>query len=146
MANSSLLSTIRIYYAYEEVDGCSYNCDIALTTPNFPSVTASTNCELFIGTCLEDGFNNFNNTTNADTTDSATDVFILAETNFLNLDIGEDIPAGYEVGFAVEQGSLLGLLTVDVLGGIVITTYNDGSPVPVETFFGDADLANVAST
>ena len=142
VANISLVSAVRIYYAYEEVDGCDYNCVTALTTTHYPSVVASTNCELFIGpVCTEVGFNNFNNVTNADTTDRASDLFILAESNYLDLDIGEDIPAGYEVGFAVEQVGLLNLLTLNVLGGMTITTYNDGATV--ESISLNDPLANV---
>ncbi len=141
VANLSLISALRVYYAYEEVDGCDYNCATALTTTNYPSSTASTNCELFAVVCLDDGFNNFSNTTNADTIDYAEDDFLLAESNYLDIDIGEDIPANYEVGFAVEQIGLLGLLSLDVLGGITIQTYDNGSPV--ETFVANNSLANV---
>lgn len=141
VANLSLISALRVYYAYEEVDGCDYNCATALNTANYPSATASTNCELFVVSCLDDGFNNFSNTTNGDTTDFASDVFLLAESNYLDINIGEDIPANYEVGFAVEQVGLLGLLSLDVLGGITIQTYDNGSVV--ETFVASNSLANV---
>lgn len=142
VANLSLISALRIYYAYEEVDGCDYNCATALTTANYPSATASTDCELFIGLCLEDGFDDFENSVNPDTTDYAFDSYLLAESHYLDIDIGEDVPANYEVGFAVEQLGLLGLLSLDVLGGIIIETYDDG--VMVESFVANASLANVA--
>ncbi len=141
VANLSLISALRVYYAYEEVDGCDYNCATALNTANYPLATASTNCELFVVSCLDDGFNNFSNTTNADTTDYASDLFILAESNYLDIDIGENIPANYEVGFAIEQVGLLGLLSLDVLGGITIETYDNGGLV--ETFIANDALANV---
>ncbi|HMQ60918.1 MAG TPA: Ig-like domain-containing protein, partial [Flavilitoribacter sp.] len=147
VASSSLLSTFRIYYAYEEIDGCNYNCATALTTAHYPSVTASTDCEVFVPVlgCTDAGFNNFSNTTNSDTTDYASDPFLLLESHYLDLNIGQDIPAGYDVGFAVQQVGLLGILDVNVLGGMVITTYNNGNPTPVETFNANTSLANVAA-
>lgn len=142
VANISLVSAVRIYYAYEEVGGCDYNCITALTSTNYPAITASTDCETFLGpVCIEDGFENFDNTINADTTDRASDLFVFAESHYLDLDIGEDIPAGYEVGFAVEQVGLLNLLTLNVLSGIEITTYDDD--IEVESIFLNDPLANV---
>jgi len=142
VANSSLLSAFRIFYAYEEVNGCNYDCATAITTTNFPGTTATTNCELFIVTCLNPGFDPVSDVIDSDTTDFASDAMLLLETNWVDLVIGgADIPAGNDVGFVVEQVGLLGLVGLDVLGGIVITTYNNG--VPQETFVANNSLANV---
>lgn len=144
VANLSLFSALRIYYAYEEVEGCDYNCITALTTTHFPGATATTDCEAFLGAvCIDDGFNDSNNAVNADTTDAASDVFVFLESHYLDIDIGEDIAAGSEVGFAIEVTGFLGLLTPDVLGQIEIETFNDGNPSPVESFILSSPQANV---
>ncbi len=142
MASSSLLSTFRIFYAYEEVDGCNYNCATAITTTNFPGTIATTNCELFVITCLNPGFDDVSDVIDSDTTDFASDAMLLLEANWVDLVIGgADIPAGSDVGFVIEQVGLLGLVGLDVLGGIVITTSNNG--IPQQTFVANSSLANV---
>ena len=142
VASSSLLSAFRIYYAYEEVNGCNYNCATAITTTNFPGTTVTTNCELFVVTCLNPGFDPVSDVIDSDTTDFASDVMLLLESNWVEVSIGgADIPAGNDVGFVVEQVGLLGLVGLDVLGGITIRTYNNGTPL--ETFVANSGLANV---
>lgn len=103
MVNILLVFVVCIYYVYEEVDGCDYNCVMVFIIIYYFFVVVFMNCEFFIGlVCMEVGFNNFNNVINVDIMDWVLDLFILVEFNYFDLDIGEDILAGYEVGFMVE--------------------------------------------
>lgn len=118
-ASSSLTSPLRIYYAYEEDPNCDYNCITTLTTNNYAAATVSTNT---LG-----GFTSSSNVIDANLSNSAFRTFLLAGSAYIDIDIKQDIPAGYDVGFAIEQNGLLGLISLSVLQNITITTYNDGT-------------------
>lgn len=126
------LNTVRVYYAYEEAaSGCNYNCRTAINSTNFnpdPTVT-----DPFIG-----GFLNEGNLADADTTNFASATFAVVGAASLNVDIGQTINDGVEVGFAIERSGVLGLLDLDILQVITITTFNGN--VQQESFTSD-DLA-----
>ncbi|MFN7116868.1 MAG: hypothetical protein ACK4TA_08730 [Saprospiraceae bacterium] len=130
----SALNTVRIYYAYEEMaNGCDYNCITTLTTNNYASASASTNA---LG-----GFSNVGNVTNTNTNDFAARTFLLLGSAFVDINIGQDIPGGYDVGFAIEQDGLLGILSLDLLSNITITTYDNGAVQ--QSISANSSLVNV---
>lgn len=137
VASSSLLSTFRIFYAYEEVDGCNYDCATAINTTNFPGATSYT-CSTLL--CPE--FLNPGRVADADTTNFASRTFLLAASSFIEVDAGVNIPANNDVGFVISQQGLLGLISLDVLANISITTYTSGG-APLESFSAGSSLANV---
>ncbi|GJM34142.1 MAG: hypothetical protein DHS20C18_31430 [Saprospiraceae bacterium] len=134
----SALNSLRIYYAYQENDACDSDCITTLTTNNYTSASATTDCTGFL--CSD--FDNPVNVVSTDLTAYASKGYLLAQSAWVQVDVGESIPAGYEVGFVIEQVGLLGLLSLDVLSGITLTTY-DVNDNQVETFNGNNLLANV---
>lgn len=137
-----VLTSVRVYYAYgEPATGCNYGCVNAIVPPAYSSTINDPETGIF-GICLFCSLLNEDNVVDADTTDFAE----------INLPIGvggnariavkanEVIPAHYEVGFAMRQGS--GLLNLTLLGAITISTYKAG--VLQESVVANSALANVA--
>jgi VCBS repeat-containing protein len=136
-----VLTSVRVYYAYgEPATGCDYGCVNAIVPPAYASTINDPQTGIF-GLCILCSLLNEDNVVDADTTDFAE----------INLPIGvggnariaveanEVIPANYEVGFAMRQGS--GLLNLTLLSAITISTYKDGDPR--ESVVANSALANV---
>lgn len=136
-----VLTSVRVYYAFGEPEsGCDYACINAVVPPAYSSSINDPATGIF-GLCLFCSIEDEDDVTDNDTTNTAN----------INLPIGvggnaviavkanETIPAHYEAGFAVEQGS--GLLDLTLLGAITISTYKAG--VFRESVVATASLANV---
>ncbi len=132
------LSSVRIYYAYQENPSCDSDCVTTLTTDNYAGATASTDCFGFL--CSD--FNNPDNVVDPDLDLFASKSYLLGASAYVQVDAGEDIPGGYEVGFVIEQVGLLGLLSTSVLSNMTLTTY-DASDNQLESFTASNNLANV---
>ena len=133
----SALTSLRIYYAYVEDSNCDGDCKTAISTANFPTASAST-----CSTILCPSFVNVNNVINPDTTLFAFRTSLALEQPFLQVNSGTSFTAGTEFGFVIGQQGLLGLLSLDVLNSITITTRN-GNTV-VETFNAGSNLAGIS--
>ncbi|HLP96314.1 MAG TPA: cadherin-like domain-containing protein [Saprospiraceae bacterium] len=121
-----VLTSVRVYYAYSEpANGCDYLCINALVPPNYSSEINDPPTGIF-GICLFCDLDNEDNVVDADTTNFAhIDLPIGVGGNaVIAVDINENVPANYDVGFAVRQGS--GLLNLTLLGAITISTYKAG--------------------
>lgn len=125
------LSSLNVYHAYTEpAMGCDYDCMTALVPPNYSSSINSTNT--FVTNCLAVlgcGVDDEGEIVDSDTTNFGVIDFGLlglGETGFVSVSAGTTIPAGYEVGFAIEQAGVLGLLDAAVLTNIQLTTRNGG--------------------
>lgn len=125
------LSILNVYHAYTEpAMGCDYDCVSALVPPNYSSSINSTNtfitnCSIILGCGVEDT----TNIVNSDTTDFGVIDFGLLglnETGFVSVFAGTTLPAGYEVGFAIELAGFPGILNTSVLNNIQLTTRNGG--------------------
>jgi|GEM_PF-1353017 len=125
------LSSLRIYYAFQENSDCSPDCKLTLTTNNFPQVSAAT------GT-----FSNPSNVVNTNMSDFASRTFLLLGSGFIDINAGTTLPAGTDVGFEIEQVGLLGLLSLDVLGNITINTYGPTGNL-LESRIMNSNLADV---
>jgi|GEM_PF-2282194 len=128
------LTSIRIYYSYVSDASCDNDCITTLTTNNYASATANTNT---IG-----GFSSPGNVTDILTGNFASRTFLALGSAYIDINAGQDIPAGSDVGFIVEQVGLLGILSLDVLSNITITTYNSAG-VGQDTMVANANLADV---
>lgn len=121
-----LLTSVRVYYAYgEPANGCNYACINALVPPNYSSEINDPPTGIF-GICLFCELNNEDNVVDADTTNFAHIKLPVGVGGnaVIAVDINENVPANYDVGFAVRQGA--GLLNLTLLGAITITTYKGG--------------------
>lgn len=139
------LSSIRVYYAFVEHTGCDYNCTTKVIsgstyTPAIENSHSGTLSGICIG-CVT----NTSRVVDADTTNfgrlamglgigAVLGVSVKASTN-------TPIPAGYDAGFVVRDNGVLGLLSVQVLGGMSIRTYLSGSPQETKSFSSLADLS-----
>lgn len=139
------LNTVRIYYAYEEMaNGCDYNCITEIIpgegfTPTI--VGARTG---ITGTCVLCNISNQGSSIDNNLANFATINFGLVSvgaTGSLSINPGSTVAAGNEVGFALEQDGLLGLLSLNVLGNIRIRTYLSGALR--DDITADNALANV---
>jgi hypothetical protein len=126
---ASAITNFRIYYAYTSDATCHNDCITPSAPANFPSVTASTNA---IG-----GFTNAGNVVNSDLNDFASRTFLLLGSAYVDVNFGQNISGGSDVGFVVEQLGLLDLLSLEVLGNITLSTY-DSSGGLVESVNGAA--------
>ncbi len=135
-AISASLSSLRIYYAFEEpASGCS-DCNIALTTNS--SAGAAYAGTLVSANLYGISLSSFSGTSNI--VDAIT-------TNFADLNLlvglgtgarirvkrtdGVDYPAGTVAGFAISSGNTL--LNTSLLGANTIRLYRNGSNTPVQT-------------
>lgn len=137
-----VLTSVRVYYAYREpASGCDYACVNAIAPTAYASSINDPATGIF-GICVLCSLTNEANVVDDDTTNAA----------HIHLPIGvggnaviavkanQDIPANYEAGFAVRQGT--GLLNLTLLGAITISTYDNGTLK--ESVVANNSLANVS--
>ncbi|GGD70851.1 hypothetical protein GCM10011514_38700 [Emticicia aquatilis] len=123
---ASLLTGLRVYYAFEEPSSCWKNCEEAMKVSNFGASIVSSRTGVSGLLCLGSVANS-SRLIDSDTTNYAT----------MNLAIGlvcqtavsvkgtTTLPAGTHAGFVVENAG--GLLSLSLLGNIKIETYLAGS-------------------
>jgi VCBS repeat-containing protein len=136
-----VLSSIRVYYAFgEPASGCDYGCVNAIAPPGYASTINNPETGIF-GLCILCSLTNRTRVVDGDTTNFANISLPIGVGGNARIavDANEVIPANYEVGFAMRQGS--GLLNLTLLGAITISTYKAG--VFRESVVADAALANV---
>ncbi|HUH75185.1 MAG TPA: Ig-like domain-containing protein [Chitinophagales bacterium] len=136
------LSSIRIYNAYLSDASCNNDCITTLTTGNYSGASASTATGLLdakfsnVGSLLDADLNNYS------TQPSLLNLGLVGLSSFVQIKSGTTFPAGTDVGFKIQQPGLLGLISLDLLGSMTITTYNSAG-VPQETFLS-SDLADAS--
>ncbi|WP_192579043.1 DUF11 domain-containing protein [Fibrisoma limi] len=125
------ISTLRVYYAYEGPGSCPTDCVQPLTT----GVTSQSGNSSSggIGVCAV-GVNNLNNLTDASLTNFATmeitgvsiggNCGVFAEVRS-NTTIPASVSSPEDVGFAIGSGA--GLLDVNLLSRLTISTYSDNT-------------------
>lgn len=116
----TLLSSVRVYYAYEGPAACAADCSVPLTSTGGYSATAGkTGITLICPVPTGEA-----NLVDASLTNSANLSIGLgiACTKYFQVSSAAVLPAGTEAGFVVSNGS--GLISLEVLGGIRIQTYN----------------------
>lgn len=131
------LSSVRLYYAFVETESCDADCKTAINIVNFPGATAET-----CSTTLCPSFFNVGNVVSPDTMASALRTSLLAEIAYVQVNSNTVFPVGTEFGFVVSRDGLLGILGLDVLNNITVTTRNGNSVV--ETFNAGANLAGIS--
>lgn len=115
------LSTLLIYYAFEEPSSCLLDCTDALAGSGFTQTSASS------GICLNplpaNPVDNAGNTVDGDTTNFATISTFLGISCSGRIRVTSPViyPGGYEAGFVIANGS--GLLSANVLNNITISTF-----------------------
>ncbi|HOY07397.1 MAG TPA: Ig-like domain-containing protein [Saprospiraceae bacterium] len=138
------LSSVRVYYAFVEHTGCDYNCSTKVITGSVynPAIENSHSGTLS-GICLLCVTNTVR-AVDADTTNFARLAMGLGIGAVLGVSVKAanniPIPAGYDAGFVIRDNGLLGLLSVQVLGGMSIRTYLGGNPQETKSFSTLADL------
>ncbi len=130
------LANIRVYNAYVSDASCNNDCLITLTTNNYSAASASTN-NFLNPTRVTD-----TSLTNYATQASALNLGLVGLPGYIQVNAGVDILAGSDVGFNIQQPELLGLISLDLLQDITLTTYNN-SDVVQETF-NAGDLLDVS--
>lgn len=121
----SLLSNLRVYYAFEEPTSCADNCISAETSSSGASIVGSRTG--INGICLGCSVGDEVNVVSNDTTLFATIDFGVAVlvSGSISVDLDAVKPAGTEAGFAIAPGS--GILDLSALSDITISTYEGGS-------------------
>jgi hypothetical protein len=141
----SALTTLRIYYAYEEpATGCDYNCITEIIPANgyTPSIVGTRTG--ISGICVGCNLNNTGQAIDNPLNNFATINFgalSVGATGSLSVNVGTTVAAGNEVGFAIEEDGLLGLLNASVLGNIRVRTYLSGTLR--DDFLANNTLVNV---
>ncbi|WP_040474087.1 thrombospondin type 3 repeat-containing protein, partial [Flavobacterium frigoris] len=138
-----VLFSNTIYYAVIEnfCAGPALNCNekTTLSNPNFPVIINSSKTGISGLACVGCSVNNAENLISASTIDFATinlAVGVLGSSGSISVkDVLSTYPIGTFAGFEISNTALLG---VDLLGGLTLTTYNNG--VQVETFSGSSGL------
>lgn len=131
------LSTLRIYYAFEEPSTCILDCTDALAGTGFTQSSSSS------GICLNplptNPVGNAGNTVDSDTTNFATISTFLGITCSGSIRVASPVvyPGGYEAGFVIANSS--GLLSANVLSNISISTFLGN--IARETFTGSNLIA-----
>ena len=114
----SLLTSIRVYHAFEGPAACSLDCSVALTTGYTGTSAASFLCPVPPA--------NPGNLVDADLTGNLTNISIgLGILCTKQVEVANNsvvIPAGTEAGFIVANNS--GLIDLTLLGGLRIQTFN----------------------
>lgn len=121
----SALTTFRIYGAFEGPASCAHDCLNALTGSEISGSPATGSG----GVCLGGGVTNSTNVTDSDTTNNAVISVPIGVgcSRYLQITAAATYPANTFAGFVInENGSVLGL---NLLGGITISTYLNGTPV-----------------
>jgi len=131
------LDGFRIYYAFEEDPSCDADCQTPIILDNFPNVTAECNSTFLLSSC-SNASNVISNDLDANGTMS---ILLIGGEPSIRVNINETQPAGSEVGFVVENPSLLGLLDLDLLDNITLETLDSGGDV--EESFNAGGLLNV---
>ncbi len=136
------LSTIRVYNAYMSDASCNNDCITTLTTSNYSGASAATDTSL-----LDAKFSNVGRLLDTDLTNYSTqpsllNLGVVGLSSFVQVNSGTTISAGSDVGFKIQQPGLLGLISLDLLGSLTITTYNSAG-VAQESFLS-SDLADVS--
>lgn len=126
----SALTNFKLYYAYVSDATCDNNCITYLNSDNYSGLSVNTG-----------SFSNPNNVTNSNLNDFASRYYLLAGSDYITVNTVQTFPAGTQVGFEIDESGLLGLLSLEVLSGITLTTYN-GSVVQ-ETLVANSGLADV---
>lgn len=124
----SLLTTFRIYEAFEGPANCAHDCANGLTGSEVSGLTVDAIGLGLGGTgCLGlSSTNNQANVNDGDTTNFATINFtlgLLCERS-IRVNANTTYPAGSFAGFVIQEGTAL--LGLNLLGGITITTLNNG--------------------
>ncbi|MBI1225736.1 MAG: hypothetical protein GC192_10915 [Bacteroidetes bacterium] len=138
------VTSLRVYYAFEDVDAnCDYNCLQALSPPSFSSSINAVETGIS-GICVLCSVSNTSNVVDNNTNNYST-IFLTANaggTAKIAVKAGQTIPAGYDAGFAVSNGSgALGLLSLDILSQTSIKTYLNG--VLQESIVASSELTNI---
>jgi uncharacterized repeat protein (TIGR01451 family) len=137
-----LLSSLDVYYAFEGPASCPLDCVNALVGADASGVTTGSTTT-GLGVCLGGGVSNPNNAIDADSTNAA-QISLVAGINcarYLQVALANTVsptPGDVYAGFVVQQGS--GLLDVNVLGNITITTYLGSNTTPLQTISGGSLL------
>ncbi|WP_165372150.1 DUF11 domain-containing protein [Emticicia agri] len=134
----SLLTTLRIYEAFEGPASCAIDCTTDLTgslASGAPTTGSS-------GLCLGASTNNPNFLTDADSTNFANITIPLgvACTRYIQMTAASTYPAGTFAGFVVQNAGTL--LSATLLGGITISTYESGT---LRESFSGASLASAVA-
>ncbi|MEZ5059671.1 MAG: hypothetical protein R2879_21780, partial [Saprospiraceae bacterium] len=131
-----LLSSIRVYHAYEGPASCPTECIDAISTDYGATVNSGNSGGLV---CLGAGISNPGNVVDGDTTNNAsiTSLLGLGCTQFIEVTSNTVFAGGTETGFVIEDGG--GLLDLSLLGGITISTYLGATPR--ESFNGSGLLS-----
>lgn len=135
----SLLTTFRIYEAFEGPASCAHDCVNALTGAEVSNVVTGSVGGLL---CVGSSTTGAANVNDSDTTNAA-NISILVGigcTRYIEVQAASTYPTGTFAGFVIKENtSILGL---NLLGGITIRTYNGATPVDV--FSGASLLSAVA--
>ncbi|AWV99291.1 DUF11 domain-containing protein [Arcticibacterium luteifluviistationis] len=121
----SLLTNLRVYYAFEEPTSCPSNCIEAVKVSSGASVVnARTGIS---GICIGCSVSDRANAVNNDTTLFATisQAVGLFASGSMSVGTGSIKPAGTEAGFAISPSS--GILDIGALANITISTYQGGT-------------------
>jgi len=148
---SSLISignTIKVYHPVIEefCAGSSINCNekTAINNPSFPVVINMDNTGYSGVACVSCVLNNAENILSNSTSDYATvdlTAGLLSVSTISVQDILTTYPSGYFAGFEIENSNILG---VDLLDGITITTYLNGTQKESNT--GGGNLLSISSS
>ncbi|WP_341227905.1 hypothetical protein [uncultured Arcticibacterium sp.] len=121
----SLLTNLRVYYAFEEPTSCPDNCIEAVTAASGASIV---NTRTGIsGICVLCSVSDRANVVNNDTTlfGTISQTVGVLSSGSISVSAGSIKPAGTEVGFAISPSS--GILDIGALENISISTYEGGA-------------------
>ncbi|WP_044233587.1 hypothetical protein [Haliscomenobacter hydrossis] len=128
----ALLFTGTVYHAVVErfCAGPSLACNVQtrMNNPTFPTLIGASNTGLSGGVCVGCSVNNTENTVSSSTTDFATIVLTAALGTTGSIAVKDqltDYPVGTFAGFDISNPNLI---NANLLSGITIRTYKDGSP------------------
>lgn len=138
----SVGSLVDVYYAFEGPANCRKDCVTALlSTTRSATVTSGQISPLPLGaSCLLGTISGVANVVDADSTGNfatITSTVGLACTRYIEVGSPTTYPAGTETGFLIDNGA--GLIDLNLLGGVTVTTYQNGNPS--ETFSGSGLIA-----
>ncbi len=123
---ASLLTALRVYYAFEEPSSCWKNCEETMKVSNFGASVVSARTGVSGLLCLG-SVSNSSRLIDSDTTNYATmnlAIGLICQTA-VSVKGNTTLPAGTHAGFVVENSG--GLLSLSMLGNIKIETYLAGS-------------------
>ncbi len=134
----ALLTTLRVYEAFEGPANCAHDCTNAITGAEASGVPTQGQS----GVCLLGSISGATNLTDSDTTNFANiNIPIgVACTRFLQVPTTTTYSPGTFAGFAIQNNSTI--LSATLLGGITVSTYENGTLR--ETVSGTSLLSAVA--